>query len=326
MLDTEIKTEEKTKPIDLDDPSLFFNRELSWIQFNERVLEEALDERHPLLERVKFLSIFSSNLDEFFMIRVSGLRRQLAANVVDTPPDGMTPAEQLMAIRQELLPLLEAQTHCWHEDLLPKLGARRASTSSSYDDLKRKQRKLLRRHFERQIYPALTPLAFDPGHPFPHISNLSMNLAVVLNDPRYGERFARLKVPAVFPRLLRIPSEETAESYESLGLVDDTSTNFVWLEEVIAANLDLLFPGMEIVAAYPFRVTRDADPEIEEDEAADLLAAIQESVQKRHFGSAVRLEVDDRHARPDPRHPGAATSAWLPTRSTPERRPSAWPT
>jgi polyphosphate kinase len=282
--------------IDLNDPSLFLNRELSFIQFNWRVLEEALDERHPLLERVKFLAIFSSNLDEFFMIRVSGLRRQLAAQVVETPPDGMTPAEQLMSIRQELLPMLARQSQCWHEDLLPKLEEAGIHILH-YDELKRKQRKLLRRHFEREIFPALTPLAFDPGHPFPHISNLSINLAVVLNDPRSGERFARLKVPAAFPRLLRIPSEEKAESYESLGLVDDLSTNFVWLEEVVAANLDPLFPGMEIAAAYPFRVTRDADPEIEEDEAADLLAAIEESVQRRQFGSAVRLQVDT--AMPD---------------------------
>ncbi len=277
--------------VDLDDPSLYINRELSWLQFNWRVLEEALDERHPLLERVRFLAIFASNLDEFFMIRVSGLRRQLAAEVLETPPDGMTPAEQLAAIRQELLPQLARHSECWHKDVLPKL--REAGIQVlRYDELKRKQRKLLRRHFERDIFPSLTPLAFDPGHPFPHISNLSVNLAVVIDDPQYGERFARLKVPGVFPRLLRIPGEEKAESYESLGLAEVMVNNFVWLEEVVAANLYLLFPGLEIVAAYPFRVTRDVDPEIEEDEAADLLLAIEESVRMRHFGSAVRLEVD----------------------------------
>ena len=292
MADTDKAVREtKAAPVDLNNPKLFINRELSFILFNKRVLEEAMDERHPLLERVKFLSIFSSNLDEFFMIRVSGLRRQFAADAVKTPPDGMTPSEQLMAIRQELLPLLRTHADCWHDDLLPKLHEAGIHILS-YSELKSKQRKLLRRHFEREIFPALTPLGFDPGHPFPHISNLSINLAVVLRDPRYGQRFARLKVPAIFPRLLRVPSEEKAESYESLGLVDDSATNFVWLEEVVTANLDLLFPGMQIVAAYPFRITRDADPEIEEDEAADLLAAIQESVQKRHFGSAVRLQVD----------------------------------
>jgi polyphosphate kinase len=287
---------DRVEALDLDDPSLFINRELSWLKFNERVLEEALDERHPLLERVKFLSIFSSNLDEFFMIRVSGLRRQFVAGVVETPPDGMTPAEQLMAIRRELMPLLKKEADCWHKDILPHLEENSIYVLN-YDDLKRKQRKLLRRYFEREIFPALTPLAFDPGHPFPHISNLSLNLAVVIKDPEYGERFARVKVPAIFPRLLRIPSEERADIYESLGLADISSNTFVWLGEVVAANLDMLFPGLEILAAYPFRVTRDADQEIEEDEAADLLDTIEQSVRLRHFGSVVRLEVD--HAMPE---------------------------
>jgi len=283
------KKKKKRGTVDLGDPSLYINRELSWLQFNHRVLEEALDKHHPLLERVKFLSIFASNLDEFFMIRVSGLRRQLAVGALEAPADGMTPAEQLAAIRQGLLPELSRQYDCWHYDLLPKL--REAGIKVlNYDDLKRKQRKLLRKYFKEEIFPALTPLAFDPGHPFPHISNLSINLAVVVNDPLHGERFARLKVPGTFPRLLRIPSEETADEYQNLGLA--RSNTFVWLEEAVIANLDLLFPNIEIVAAYPFRITRDADPEIEEDEAADLLIAIQESVRMRHFSSAVRLEVD----------------------------------
>lgn len=283
--------------IDLDDPGLYINRELSGLQFNLRVLEEALREgRHPLLERIKFLAIFASNLDEFFMIRVSGLRRQLEAGAFKTPPDGMTPAEQLAAIRRELMPQLGRQMDCWHDDLLPQLRAAGIKVLH-YDELKRKQRKLLRKHFERQIFPALTPLAFDPGHPFPHISNLSMNLAVVVSDPVHGERFARLKVPGAFPRLLRIPSEEKAESYEHLGLTEVMANNFVWLEEVVGANLDRLFPGLEVIAAYPFRVTRDADQEIEEDEAADLLLTIEESVRMRQFGSVVRLEIDD--AMPD---------------------------
>jgi polyphosphate kinase len=280
------------RPADLDDPRLYINRELSFLQFNLRVLEEALDTRHPLLERVKFLSIFSSNLDEFFMIRVSGLRRQLTAEAVEAPPDRTPPAEQLRVIRQELQPLLERHAACWSDDLLPKLEAEGIHVLH-YQQLKSKQHKLLRKHFEREIFPVLTPLALDPTHPFPHISNLSMNLAVALKDPRHGVRYARIKVPAVFPRLLRIPSEEKADSYESLGLVKEAAVHFVWLEEVIAANLDLLFPGMQVAAAYPFRVTRDADPEIEEDEASDLLPAVQESVRKRFFGLTVRLEVDD---------------------------------
>jgi polyphosphate kinase len=192
--------------------------------------------------------------------------------------------------------MLAQHMECWHKDLLPRLR-KQGIEILDYDDLKRKQRKLLRGYFEREIFPAITPLAFDPGHPFPHISNLSINLAAVINDPAAGERFARIKVPAVFPRLIRIPSEERAESYESLGLVDSTINNFVWLEQVIAANLDMLFPDLEIVAAFPFRITRDADQEIEEDEAADLLYAIEESVRMRHFGSAVRLQVDQ--AMPD---------------------------
>jgi polyphosphate kinase len=278
------------EPIDLEDSRLYINRELSWLRFNHRVLEEALDERHPLLERVKFLSIFSSNLDEFFMIRVSGLRRQLDAGVLEAPPDCMTPAEQLAAIRQELLPELARQYDCWNYDLLPKL--REAGVKVlEYDDLSNSQRRVLRRYFQREVFPTLTPLAFDPGHPFPHISNLSLNLAVVIEEPPHGQRFARLKVPGAFSRLLPIPGEERAGGEQGLGLSKDAPRHFVWLEEVVAANLDLLFPGVDVVTAHPFRVTRDADPEIEEDEASDLLTAIQESVRMRHFGSAVRLEV-----------------------------------
>ncbi len=291
-------TQEKTRKkesveiIDLDSPHLFFNRELSALKFNERVLEEAEDEGHPLLERVKFLAIFANNLDEFFMIRVSGLRKQLMAGALEAPPDGMSPAEQLAAIRRQLRPLLRRHEECWRYDVLPKLKGEGISVLR-YDELKGKQRKLLRRHFKQEIFPALTPLAFDPGHPFPHISNLSLNLAVVVTDPVKGQQFARLKVPALFPRLLPIPLEDDADTYGQLGLHDLVSSTFVWLEEVIAANLDLLFPGVKVEAVYPFRVTRDADVEIEEDEAADLLAAIEESVGLREFASVVRLEVGE---------------------------------
>ncbi len=276
---------------DLDDPSLFINRELSWLEFNRRVLEEAQDESHPLLERVKFLSIFSSNLDEFFMIRVSGLREQLESGILETSPDGMTPAEQLAAIRRTLEPMLEEHRRTWQDDLLPKLHAEGIKIIP-YGKLKKKQRRLLRQYFHNEIFPTLTPLAFDPGHPFPHISNLSLNLAVVVSDPKHGERFARVKVPGFFPRLLRIPSEDRADIFEGLPLSDVKADNFVWIEEVINHNLGELFPGLEVKAAYPFRVTRDADIEIEEDEAADLLAAIEQSVESRFFGKVVRLEVD----------------------------------
>ena len=277
---------------DLSDPELYLNRELSWLQFNDRVLEEALDESHPLLERLKFLAIFANNLDEFFMIRVSGLRRQMEASTYKVSPDGLLPSELLAMVRQNLMPKLEEQYACWKNDLLPKLK-KEGINILDYDQLKRKQRKLLRSYFKKEIYPALTPLAFDPGHPFPHISNLSMNLAVVVFDPKHGQRFARLKVPKIYPRLISIPSEERADEYHELGFYDRTSTNFVWLEQVVKANLDLLFPGLKVEAAYPFRVTRDADPEIEEDEASDLLSAIEESVRERQFGSAIRLEIDN---------------------------------
>ena len=279
-------------PKDISDPKMYLNRELSWLQFNDRVLEEALDESHPLLERLKFLAIFSSNLDEFFMIRVSGLRKQMEASAHKTPPDGLLPSEQILMIRQQLQPKLEEQYDCWKNDFLPKLK-KQGIKILRYNQLKRKQRKILRSYFKKEIYPALTPLAFDPGHPFPHISNLSMNLAVVVHDPKHGQRFARLKVPKIYSRLIAIPSEETADEFQELGLDDRSSTIFVWVEEVVKANLDLLFPGLKIEEAYPFRVTRDADPEIEEDEASDLLSAIEESVRVRQFGSAIRLEIDN---------------------------------
>jgi polyphosphate kinase len=275
---------------DLKHPGLYLNRELSWLHFNWRVLEEALNPETPLLERVKFLAIFANNLDEFFMIRVSGLRRQLAAGAVELPPDGMSVTDQMAAIRQTLLAHLRKQSECWLKDVAPKL--REAGIHIlAHRELNAKQQAAVRDYFEREVFPVLTPLAFDPSHPFPHISNLSLNLAVVINDPLHGERFARLKVPDSFPRLLAVPGEHAPRAYKRLGLKQPPST-FVWLEEAVAANLDLLFPGMDVLAAYPFRVTRDADLEIEEDEAADLLETVAESVEARHFGSGVRLEVD----------------------------------
>jgi polyphosphate kinase len=281
-------------PPSVEPPGRFLNRELSWLLFNRRVLAEALDDRLPLLERVRFLSIFAGNLDEFFMIRVSGLRTLMATSAAERSPDGRTPAEQLAATRRDLLPVLERVSKCWSDDLLGKLretGIR----ILRYDDLKKKQRKLLRKHFKDRIFPVLTPLAFDPGHPFPHISNLSINLAVVVKDAQQREKFARLRAPVALPRLVRMPDEEKADSYDELGVETTTmEPNFVWLEEVISANLDLLFPKMEVMASYPFRVTRDADAEIEEDEAGDLLTLVSQLVERRQFGRAVRLEIDSK--------------------------------
>ena len=280
---------------ELDRAELYLNRELSWLRFDERVLEEALDPANPLLERVNFLAIFHGNLDEFFMVRVSGLLQQRQTGVLELPPDGMTPADQLEAIREQLLPLLARADACWSEQLQPQLAAAGIRVVG-YAELRPAQQAALRKQFAEQVFPVLTPLAFDPGHPFPHISNRSMNLAVVVRDRDAGEKFARLKVPANFPRLLPVPPAEdregAAEARASGGAGANPETTLVWIEEVVSANLDRLFPGIEIVDAFPFRVTRNADLEIEEDEAADLLTAMAEVVGRRHFGSAIRLEID----------------------------------
>lgn len=280
--------EELVRAVDLDDPCLYINRELSWLRFNEQVLEKALDPRQPLLERVKFLSIFASNLDEFFMIRVSGIRQQLRAGVVKTLADGLTPSEQLLEIRRRLEPDLKRHAGCWHKDVLPALRAQGIHLLA-HDELDKRRRKHARRYFRDEMVPTLTPLAFDPGHPFPHVSNLSMNLAILVRDASGATRFARLKVPGFYPRLLRVPGDSGGDPELGIGVAG--KSYFVWIEDVVAANLDLLFPGLEIVAAYPFRVTRDADQEIEEDEAGDLLTSIQENLRQRHFGSVVRLEI-----------------------------------
>ncbi|MDF0674157.1 MAG: polyphosphate kinase 1 [Nitrospira sp.] len=276
---------------DLENPGLFLNRELSWLQFNLRVLEEAEDVRRPLLERVKFLAIFATNLDEFFMIRISGLRRQVAGGAGETPPDAMTPSEQMLAICREVTIHLERHRTCWQEDLLPKL--REAGIYAlSYGDLEQAERDALRQYFVREIFPTLTPLAIDPTHPFPHISNLSFNLAVVIKDPERGDCFARVKLPDSFRRLVPVPAQEGSTPQEKdLGGIGKVQ-RFAWLEEIVADNLDLLFPGLEIVSSYPFRVTRDADVTIEADEAPDLITAVEEQLDLRDFNSVVRLELD----------------------------------
>ena len=281
--------ESPCQAIDLQDSRLYLNRETAWLQFNGRVLEEALNTSNPLLERVKFLSIFATNLDEFFMIRVSGLSRQVTGGVLEAPPDGMTPLEQLAAIRKTLLGHLQQALSCWHQDLAP--GLRDCGIPVlSMSELGHHQKAWLRRYFAREIFPALTPLAFDPAHPFPHISNLSFNLAVVVNDPQGGERFARVKISDVAPSLVRLPNEADLETNPDVS--EARASNFVTVEEVVAANLDLLFPGIDVVAAYPFRITRDADLEIKEDEASDLLTSVEAQIEMRHWGSVVRLEID----------------------------------
>ncbi len=264
------------------DPALFINRELSWLEFNHRVLEEAYDQRHPLLERMKFLSIVSSNLDEFFMIRVAGIKEQIIADYIEYSPDGLVPAQQLRAIHSRVSRMLKQMSDCFWKDLHPRLdaeGIQLLKMVQTTDD----ERVTLAGYFEREIYPVLTPLAFDPEHPFPYISNLSLNLAVVVVSQNGDEKFARVKVPDVLPRLIAIPNE----------LADDTTYRFVWLEDLIASHLGMLFPGMTVKESYAFRVTRNADIEIQEDEAEDLISSIEESIRLRRFGSVVRVGVQE---------------------------------
>jgi polyphosphate kinase len=275
----------------IDESRHLLNRELSWLRFNLRVLEEAEDKRHPLLERAKFLAIFATNLDEFFMIRVSGLHRQVAGGAVGTTPDGMTPSEQILAINRELMIHYERYDVCWKQDVLPGL-AEAGIRILHYGELGHREREAIQGYFQREIFPVLTPLAFDPTHPFPHISSLSFNLAVLVKDPERGDCFARVKVPDVFPRLVPIPTDEdVARQQMGLGGAGGVQ-QFVWLEEVIAHNLANLFPGLDVVASYPFRVTRDADVAIEVDEASDLIEAVEAQLDQRQYTSAVRLELD----------------------------------
>jgi polyphosphate kinase len=277
-----------TLELPADRSTRYLNREQSWIEFNRRVLDEALDLQNPLLERLKFLAIFASNLDEFFMIRVSGVKQQISAGVQKTSPDGLTPTEQLAAIRQALLPLLEVERALLLDDLLPALAAQGIHLRS-YESLNGPQREWCTNYFHRQIFPVLTPLAYDTSRPFPHISNLSLNLAVVIQDREQGELFARVKVPELLPRLVALPTELCDGPTE---MVSGRQRCFVWLEQVIAAHVHTLFPGIDVMSVYPFRVTRNADIEIEEDEADDLLSSIEDGVRQRRFGEVMRLSVD----------------------------------
>jgi polyphosphate kinase len=262
--------------VDGTTPARYLNRELSWLDFNERVLALAEDDRLPLLERAKFLAIYSTNLDEFFQVRVAALKDQLAAGLPPTAPDGMSPLDQLRAIRDRVSEQLARLSVAFLESVAPALadvGIRLSDWQSLDDD----DREYLVEVFEQRIFPVLTPLAVDPGHPFPHISDLSLNLAVIVHDPITGERrFARVKVPQLLSRFVVMPDGE----------------RFVPLEQVIAAHLDRLFPGMVTEGHFPFRVTRNADLTLDEEEADDLLAAVEIELRRRRRGRAVRVEVD----------------------------------
>jgi polyphosphate kinase len=262
--------------LDLDDSAYYFNRELSWVDFNDRVLQLAEDSNVPLLERAKFCAIFTSNLDEFFMVRVAGLQDQVDAGVTKRGPDGRTPSEVVDGIHERMLPLNARLCACLEHDLIPGL-AEHGIRIVSWDSVDDEERAALSERFRRQIFPVLTPLAVGLGRPFPYISNLSLSLAIRLRDPVTDMRtFARVKVPKeMLPRF--VPVAEGA-------------TTFVPLEEVIAQHLDWLFPGMEIVDYDTFRVTRDADFTVS-DEADDLLQAVETELRRRRFGEVVRVEV-----------------------------------
>jgi len=282
-----VTVKEAPTEINLTEPQYYFNREISWLEFNNRVLHEAFDPRTPLLERLKFMAIFSSNLDEYFMVRVAALKEQVVAKVTRRSADGRTAQEQLELIGQRLRPMVAQQHRHFEQALRPQL-ATKGVYLLDYIDLNQEQRRYLQTYFDEQIFPVLTPLAIDPGHPFPYISNLSLNLAVVIKDPANGEElFARVKVPRILPRFLPLP--------EHLRL-QQKDVPAVWtavpLEQVIAHNLESLFPGLTILEYYPFRITRDGDLEVSEDEADDLLLAIEQELRKRRFGGTiVRLEV-----------------------------------
>ncbi|GAC1655017.1 MAG: RNA degradosome polyphosphate kinase [Candidatus Dormibacteraceae bacterium] len=259
------------------DPGRFLNRELSRLAFDSRVLAMAEDPGRPLLDRVRFLSIFSHSLDDFFQIRVAGIKEQYTLGIATTSPDGMTPVAQLHAIRDQVDRLLDRQTALFRESLVPELRQAKIRVRDM-ESLSKQERRHVNKVFADQIFPVLTPLAVDPGHPFPYISHLSLNLAVIVRDPlRRRQRFARVKVPPLLPRFTALPD----------------GAGFVPLEQLIAANLQALFPGMEVVDHHPFRITRDADLDLVESEAEDLLEAIQEELRRRRRqGKAVRLEVD----------------------------------
>lgn len=279
-------------PYDIENPgnpANIVNRELAKLEFQRRVLGEAYDEKNPLLERVRFLSILGSNLDEFFMVRVGGLHLQVMQGVRALSSDGKEPAEQLAAIRPVAAELMQQAREYFEHELMPLLEEEGIHLQH-YESLTSKQKEAVEQYFDDIVFPVLTPLAFDPGHPFPHISNLSLNLAVSLIDQEGVQRFARVKVPDAIGHL--VPIKRSSGGVKKDGTAP-THHYFVWLHEVIVAHLDKLFEGMEIIEAHPFHVIRNADYDIQEIESDDLMETIEEEIRKRRFGPVVRLLVFD---------------------------------
>ena len=280
----------KPKTLPPAEPAHYLNREASWLAFNERVLEEAADPAWPLLERLKFFAIFHANLDEFFMIRVSGLHGQLVQPDVERSPDGLSAREQLTRIAEVVRRQLRTASDLFAKQLVPELSTAGVRLRS-WETLEPELQERARAYFRTTVFPVLTPLAVDPGHPFPFISNLSLSLAVEAEDPEAElRRFARVKVPEILPRFVPLDAFREPHSAEPAA-----ASEFLPLESLISANLDALFPGMRILGVYPFRITRDMDIEIMEDEADDLLVTIDREIRRRKFGAVVRLEVDPRH-------------------------------
>lgn len=271
-----------------NNPNNFFNRDLSWVEFNRRVLQEALNPDLPLLEKVKFISIFHTNLDEFYMIRISGLKEQIEAKVLEPTIDGMTPLQQLQQIEKTLQPMLKTVMDLWKNEIVPALKQNKIEIAD-FDSLQENEKKILTEYFKKEIYPVLTPLAFDPGRPFPYISNLSLSLAILVKKPNGENHFARVKVPNILPRLMQI--DNILDPNRKIQTNGNFSARYIWLGDLIQANLKLLFPGMEVIEAHRFRITRDTDIDIQEDEADDLLSVIEKNIRQRRFGKVVRLEV-----------------------------------
>ena len=275
---------------DLRDPSFYRNRELSMLDFFERVVEEARDVNNPLLERVKFVGIVGSILGEFFMVRIAGLRQQVEAGVTEVSADGYTPQKLLPLVQERAWGLMKDARQCF-SDLKPELETAGIHIVD-YETLDSGQQGKLDEYFQSQVFPVLTPLAFDPGRPFPHISNMSHNLAVLVRDQSGEERFARVKVPgSPLPRLVPVPAPAGYVAPEDGE--GPSEQWFTWLEQVIAANLGSLFPGMEVLETHAFRVTRDAELAIQELEADDLLETIERFVRRRRFGSVIRVTIDE---------------------------------
>lgn len=269
-------------------PQNFFNRDLSWVEFNKRVLEEALNPNLPLLDKVKFVSIFFLNLDEFYMIRVSGLKEQIRANIIKSALDGLSPFEELRAIEKQVKKMLATVDDLWNKTILPELKNNKI-VISNIDELTKHEQDALKEYFNKEIYPVLTPLAFDPGRPFPYISNLSLSFAILISKTDNEKHFARVKIPKILPRLLRV---DKILNSNKVGKNGKLSAKFIWLEDLIEQNLSYLFPGVNVESAHLFRITRNTDLSIQEDEADDLLEVIEENIKQRKFGSVVRLEVE----------------------------------